>query len=359
METLLKILTAFILVVLVNSCEVAGIGKINYNERAGNELMDYNNRERNIDRNIEKKAVYLFQLESINDDSVSIYDSDIKGTDKTKIEFLEKYTYTYRLGNVDSIEVKLFSPTNNEIFSLTRPYESTTFVGEPGTYTLSVKNLKFEKGVRKIFYKPDYDTIRTLAIFNANNDVIFSIITEDECRGCKMTDGDFNNFQLDSIDFTSADFQNANLQGANLKYSVLNYVSFLSTKVDTADMSYTLFDSPRDLRHASFVFTKAVGIRITKANLNFTNFFDCDMSNSIIEDCQYNEGDMFSCNLSNSILINNNFTNSNFEYCKFDYSDITGTSFCDSDLKDATFLKSIGDITTLCVPDSARGVKIQ
>lgn len=355
METLLKILAVLSLVVLVSSCDVAGVGTINYRDRAGNELMDHNNPERNI----EKKGVYLFQLESVNDDTVSFYDSDIKGTDKTKIDFLEKYTYTYRLGNVDSIEVKLFNSSNNEIFSLTRPYESTTFVAEAGTYTLSVRNLKFEKGVRKIFYKPDYDTIRTFAIFNANNDVIFSIITEGECRGCKLTDGNFTNFQLDSVDFTGADFQNANIQGANLRYSVLNYVSFLSTKADTADMSYALFESPRDLRHASFIYTKAKGIKITKADLNFTNFFDCDLSNSIIEDCLYSEGDMFSCDLSNSILRNNNFTNSSFEYCRFDYSDLTGTSFCNSDLKDATFLKTIADETTLCVPDSARGVKIQ
>ncbi len=355
METLLKILAAISLVILVNSCEVAGIGKINYNDRAGNELTDYNN----PDRNIEKKGVYLFQLESINDDTVDRYDSDIKGTDKTKIEFLEKYTYTYRLGNVDSIEVKLLSPTNNEIFNLTRPYESVTFAAEPGTYTLSVKNLKVEKGVRKIFYKPDYDTISTFAVYNANNDVIFSIITEDECIDCRLKDADFSNFQLDRINFTSADFQNSNLQGANLKYSVLNYVSFLSTKADTADMSYTLFDSPRDLRHASFNLTTAKGIKIRNANLNFTNFYDCDLSNSIIEDCQLNKGEMFACNLSNSTLRNNNFTNSTFEWCKFDYSDLTGTSFCDSDLKDATFLKTIGDATTLCVPDSARGTKIQ
>ena len=343
------------LVVILNSCDVAGVGKINYNDRVGNELMDFNNK----DRNIEKKAVYLFQLESINDDTVDKYDSDIKGTDKTKIEFLEKYTYTYRLGKVDSIEVKLIGPNNNEMFSLTKPFESVTFVAEPGTYTLRVRNLKLEKGVRKIFYKPDYDTIRTFAVFNANNDVIFSIITEDECIDCKLTDGDFNNYQLDSVNFTNADFQNTNLQGANLTYSVLNYVSFLSTKVDTADMSYALFDKPRDLRHASFIFTKARGIKIRDANLNFTNFFDCDLSYSTIENCIYNEGDMFACDLSNSKLIKNNFTNSSFEYCRFDYSDLTGTSFCDSDLKDATFLKSIGDVTTLCVPDSARGTKIQ
>ncbi len=355
METLLKILTVFLFVVMANSCDVAGVGKINYNERAGNELMDYNT----PDRNIEKKGVYLFQLESVNDDNVTYYDSDIKGTDKTKIEFLEKYTYTYRLGDVDSIEVKLFNPTNNEVFSLTRPFESITFVAEPGTYTLSVKNLKYKRGVRKIFYKPDYDTIRTLAIFNANNDVIFSIITEDECRECRLIDGDFTDFQLDSIDFTSADFQNANLQGANLKYSVLNYASFLSTKADTADMSYALFDSPRDLRHASFNLTKARGIRINNANLNFTNFYDCDLSYSVIEDCQFNKGEMFACNLSNSILRNNNFSNNGFEWCRFDYADITGTTFCDSDLKDASFLKTIGDETTLCVPDSARGIKIQ
>jgi uncharacterized protein YjbI with pentapeptide repeats len=355
LETLLKLLIALSLVTFFNSCDIAGVGKINYDDRAGNELMDYINPEKNI----EKKAVYVFQLESVNDDTVHYYDSDIKGTDKTKIKFLEKYTYTYRLGDVDSIEVKLLNPTNNEIFSLTRPFESVTFVAEPGTYTLSVKNLKMEKGIRKIFYKPDYDTIRTFAIFNANNDVIFSIITEDECRECKMIDGNFNNFQLDSVDFTSADFQNANLQGANLKYSVLNYVGFLSTKADTADMSYVLLDSPRDLRHSSFVFTKAKGIRINKANLNFTNFFDCDLTYSIIEDSQYNDGDMFSCDLANSILRNNNFTNSSFEWCRFDYSDITGTTFCDSDLKDATFFKTIGDATTLCVPDSARGIKIQ
>jgi len=355
LETLLKILTALSIVLIINSCEVAGTGKINYNDRVGNELMDYNN----PDRNIEKKAVYLFQLESVNDDSVYYFDSDIKGTDKTKIEFLEKYTYTYRLGDVDSIEVKLFNPSNNEMFSLTRPFESTTFVAEPGTYTLSVRNLKVEKGIRKIFCKPDYDTISTFAIFNANNDVIFSIITEDECRDCKLTDGNFTNFQLDSIDFTSADFQNTDLRGANLKYSVLNYVSFLSTKADTADMSYALFDSPRDLRHASFNLTKAKGIKIRNANLNFTNFYDCDLSNSIIENCQLNEGEMFACNISNSTLTSNNFTNSGFEWCRFDYSDLTGTSFCDSDLKDATFLKTIGDETTLCVPDSARGVKIQ
>ena len=355
METLLKIIIAISLVVLLNSCEVAGIGKINYNDRVGNELMDFNNPERNI----EKKAVYLFQLESANDDTVSFYDSDIKGTDKTKSKFLEKYTYTYRLGNVDSIEVKLIDPTNNELFNLTRPYESVTFVAEPGTYTLSVKNLKFNKGVRKIFCKPDYDTIRTFAIFNSNNDVIFSIITEDECRDCKLTDGNFKEFQLDSIDFTSADFQNTNLQGANLRYSILNYVSFLSTKADTADMSYVLFDSPRDLRHASFNLTKAWGIRINNANLNFSKFYDCDLSNSTIEGSQLNEGEMFACNLSSSTLKNNNFTNSTFEWCRFDYSNLTGTSFCDSDLKDATFLKTKGDETTLCVPDSARGKGIQ
>ncbi|MER3328731.1 MAG: pentapeptide repeat-containing protein, partial [Candidatus Kapaibacterium sp.] len=103
----------------------------------------------------------------------------------------------------------------------------------------------------------------------------------------------------------------------------------------------------------------ARGIKIRNANLNFTNFYDCDLTNCIIEDSQLNNGEMFACNLSNSILRNNDFTNSGFEWCRFDYSDITGTTFCDSELKDVTFLKTIGDETTLCVPDSARGTKIQ
>lgn len=68
---------------------------------------------------------------------------------------------------------------------------------------------------------------------------------------------------------------------------------------------------------------------------------------------------MFSCNLSNSRIVNNDFTNNQFEFCKFDSSDITGTNFCQSLLKDATFYQTIGDETTLCVPDSARGVRTQ
>lgn len=356
MEKILKFSLAITLLTSLYACDVSGPGNITYSDRAGSELMTH----QNSDQFIDKKGVFVFQLESINDDIVDEYDSDIKGTDVTKIEFKERYKYTYTLGDVDSINVSLTSSTGEEMFNISKPYESVTFFANSGIYSLKVKNLKTDKGIRKIFVKPDYDTISTFSIFNANNDVIFSRITENECKSCSFVDADFSGFRLDSVNFTDANFQNANLQGSIMRYSVLNYVSFLSTKVDSADLSYALFDKPKDLRHSTFNLTNMKGIKIRDANLNFTKFYDCDMSYSTIENCIYNvSGDMFSCNLTNSQILNNDFKNSQFEFCRFDSSDITGTNFCGSLLKDATFYHSIGDETTQCVPDSARGTKTQ
>lgn len=356
MEKILKLSLAILIVISIYSCDVSGPGTVSYSERAGNELMSYKFPNQVID----KKGVYLFQLESSSDDTVSYYDSDVKGVDVTKIEFKERFLYTYRIGNVDSISVSLHSSSGEKIFELNSPSESTSFFANAGTYTLKVTNNKSSKGVRNIFVKPDYDTISTFSIFNANNDIIYSIITEDECVSCSFVDANMTDFELDSINFTDANFQNANLQGSDLSYSVLNYVSFLSTKVDSADLSYTLFDKPKDLRHSTFYNTKMIGIQIRDANINFSKFYDCDLSYSLIENCTYNvEGDMFACNLKNANILNNDFSNGQFEFCRFDSSDITGTNFCESLLKDATFFQTIGDKTTKCVPDSARGTKTQ
>lgn len=356
MEKILKYSLAIIIAMTIYSCDINGPGTATYSDRAGNELMSYNFPDQIID----KKGVYLFQLESIEDDTVSYYDSDVQGTDVTKIEFKERFLYTYRIGDVDSITVSLHSSSGEELFKLDSPFESTSFLANAGTYTLKVKNNRASKGVRNIFVKPDYDTISTFSIFNANNDIIYSIISEDECVSCSFIDANMIDFELDRINFTDANFQNANLQGSDLSYSVLNYVSFLSTKVDSADLSYTLFDKPKDLRHSTFYNTKMTGIQIRDANINFSKFYDCDLSYSLIENCTYNvEGDMFACNLKNSEIINNDFSNGQFEFCRFDSSDITGTNFCESLLKDATFFKTVGDETTTCVPDSARGTKTQ
>lgn len=282
MEKVLKILLTIALSSSIYSCGVNGPGAISYSDRAGNEMMSF----RFPDQIIEKKGVYFFQLESSIDDTVSYYDSDVKGIDVTQIEFKERFLYTYRIGDVDSISVALYSSTGEEMFNLTKPYESTTFFANSGIYTIKVTNHSSQKGERKIFVKPDYDTISTFSIFNSKNDVIYSIITESQCKSCSFVDANMSDFNLDSVNFTDANFQNANLQGANLKYSVLNYVSFLSTKVDSADLSYALFDKPKDLRHSTFYNTRMKGIQIKGANLNFSKFFDCDISYSTIEDCK-------------------------------------------------------------------------
>lgn len=306
---------------------------------------------------IEKPAVYLFQLESVNDDSTFYYDSDVKGTDITKIKYLERFKYNFKIGNVDSIQVQLFDGNNNQIFNLDKPNSAISYTVNSGTYTLKVTNLKQDKGVRNIFYKPNYDTIRTFRIYNSNNEAIYSIITEDECTDCNLASANMRGFKLDSINFTNADFQNSNLQGADLSHSVLNYVNFLSVKADSANMSYSLFDKPKDLRHTTFNFVNAKGISIRGAHLDFAKFFDCDLSYSIFNDCYVENADFFACNFKNSDLRNNNFANASFEYSRFDSSDITGTDFCNSYLKNATFYKTIGDETTKCVPDSARGTR--
>lgn len=335
----------------INSCDINGTGQISYNYTGGNELMTYNNPKRII----EKPAVYLFQLESKNDDSVSYYDSDVKGSDIAQIRFLEKYRYSFRIGNVDSIKVQLFDPNNNELFSLDKSNDTVSFITDLGIYTLKITNLKQSKGVRKIFYKPDYDTIRTFKVFNANDDVIYSIIDENKCGACNLESTDMFRFKLDSVNFTGANFQNANLRGSDLSYSVLNYVNFLSTKADSANLSYTLFDKPQDLRHSTFNFVTAKGISINDADLDFAKFYDCDLSYSRFNNCRVDQADFFSCTMTNSNLRDNNFTNASFEYCRFDSSDITGTDFCNSYLKNATFYHTIGNETTKCVPDSARG----
>lgn len=351
MEKILILILFISLAIGLDSCDVNGPGTVLYNYNGGNELMSYSN----PDRIIEKPAVYLFQLESVNDDSVSYYDSDIKGTDVAKIKILEKYRYSFRIDNIDSIIVQLFDANNNEIFALKNPKDTVSFITDLGTYTLKITNLRQSKGVRKIFYKPDYDTIRTFKVSNANDDVIYSIISEDKCEVCNLENTNMFRFKLDSVNFFGANFQNANLRGSNLSHSTLNYVNFLSTKADSANLSYTLFDKPQDLRHSTFNFVTATGISINDADLDFAKFYDCDLSNSRFNNCRVDQADFFSCKMTNSNLKNNNFTNASFEYCRFDSSDITGTDFCNSYLKNATFYHTIGDETTKCVPDSARG----
>jgi uncharacterized protein YjbI with pentapeptide repeats len=318
----------------------------------GNELMSYTNPDEIID----KPAVYLFQLESTNDDSASYYDSDVKGVDIAKINFLEKYRYSFRIGNIDSLQVQLFDPNNNEIFNINTPDGNASFITGSGTYTLKLTNLRQSKGVRRIFYKPDYDTIKTFNVFNANDDVIYSILSEDECVACNLESTNMSEFKLDSVNFTGANFQNANLRGADLSHSVLNYVNFLSVKADSSDMSYALFDKPEDLRHTTFNFVNARGISIRDAHLNFAKFYDCDLSYSIINNCVVDRADFFACNMKNADLRNNDFTNASFEYCRFDSSDVRGTNFCNSYLKNATFYQTVGDKTTECVPDSVSGI---
>lgn len=351
MEKIQRIALLLISVALLYSCEFNDSGVITYSDRAGSELMNYISPDVNID----KKGVFVFQLESKNDDSVSYYDSDVKGTDVAKIEVLEKFKYRYTIGNVDSVRVMFLDPNGNELFNIEGPNKTAEFTAKQGLHTLKVENLRNSKGNRNLFSKPHYDTISTLKIFNAYNDVIYTILEEDDCEDCSLVNVNLNNYQMDSINFTNADFQNANLNGANLSGSILNYANFLSTKADSANLSYTLFDKPRNLRHASFYYTNARGITIRNADLDNTVMWDCDLSYSTITGNRMDKTDFFACNMKHSNLTDNFFENSSFEDCILDSSDITGTSFCNTVLTDVSFYYTKGDQTTKCVPDTARG----
>ncbi len=350
MEKILKVAAICFLVITIASCEF-NTPDITYSDRAGSELMSYVSPDVVID----KKGVFVFQLESKNDDSVSYYDSETKGIDIAIIDFKEKFKYRYSVGNVDSIRVRLIDPNGNELFNLEGPNKTAEYTANAGEHSLIVENLRSSKGIRKIFSKPDYDTIKTLRIFNRYNDVIYTILEEDDCEDCSLVNVNLQGYKLDSINFTNADFQNADMNGANLSYSILNYSNFLSTKVDSANISYTLLDKPRNLRLASFYYTNARGITIRDADLDNTVMWDCDISNSTITGSRMDNTDFFACNLKHSNLTNNSFENSSLEDCVLDSSDITGTSFCNTVLNDVSFYYTKGDETTKCVPDTARG----
>jgi uncharacterized protein YjbI with pentapeptide repeats len=350
LEKILRIALFGLLASFIASCEF-NTADVSYSKRAGSELMSFVSPDIVVD----KKGVFVFQLESKNDDSVSYYDSETKGVDVATINFKEKFKYRYRIGNVDSVRVKLIDPNGNELFNLQGPNQSVEYTANSGKHKLIVENLRNSKGIRKIFSKPDYDTIRTLKIYNVYNDVIYSILEEDDCEECSLINVNLQGYNLDSVNFSNADFQNADLNGANLSYSILNYSNFLSTKVDSANISYALLDKPRNLRLASFYYTNAKGITIRDADLDNTVMWDCDMSHSTITGSRMDNTDFFACNIKHSNLTNNLFENSSLEDCILDSSDITGTSFCNSVLNDVSFYYTKGDETTKCVPDTARG----
>ena len=350
MEKILSKLTLSFIVVLLVGCEL-NTPDISYNDKAGSERYSHISKDNIID----KKGVFVFQLESKNDDSLQFFDSNIKGIDDAKIEFKEKFKYRYAIGDVDSIRVKLIDPNGAELFSIEGPYEKAEYVTNKGIHTLVVENLRESKGIRKIFSKPNYDSIYNIGIYNAYNDVIYTIITEDECRSCNIVDANLNSYELSNVDFDFASFQNTELNGANLSKSNLSNTNFLSAKVDSADLSYSVFDTPVSLRLASFYYTNAKGITIRNADLDNTVMWDCDLSYSTITGSRMDKTDFFACNMKHSNLTDNIFENSSLEDCQLDSSDITGTSFCNTVLTDVSFYYTKGDQTTKCVSDTARG----
>ncbi|CAF1037614.1 unnamed protein product [Adineta steineri] len=186
-------------------------------------------------------------------------------------------------------------------------------------------------------------------------------------------------------------FSRAYLSKANFEKSIYVAVDFLSVTMNNSNLKHfecTGYSGPTQFRNSdlskcnlfqsTFENTSFVQSKLIEINANQAQFFQCDLSNVIMNNCiltqsQFNGSKLISANLNNckinkvyminvdfsfSTLINVDFSDSTCYSCRFNNTNLTGINFQNSILDKSYFTNSIFNQQQLIKAKSILGIHL-